>query len=264
MKHIRTYAIRSVTLRITHFLLLLFFCMDTRAQIIDNGKWYTKTLGNSFSAQVRPDDDNNRVDLVLYYKAQAIVTLTLTETDTATTISGRWNNASVNGNVRLKSGNRNPTSTLDASLKLTDAGQVIQFAGQLAGWNHTGPTAAPSITQDGETLSYDLGTVCTVKTTISGENRDITTIAFYYVNTLMYTITLTPVTPTATIPTDLIIGKLFISKGAKLDMQVPSRLQSGQVMLNCVFRSDDHDPVTFSAQVATWSLTASKKTDRPF
>lgn len=262
MKPIRTYAIRTVTLRITHFLLLLFFCMDVRAQIIDNGKWYTKTLGNSFSAQVRPDEDNNRVDLVLYYKMQAIVTLTLTETDTATTINGRWNNASVNGNVKLKSGNRNPTSTLDASLKLTDAGQVIQFTGQLAGWNHAERSAIQS--PSGETISYDLGTVCTVKTTISGENRDITTIAFYYVNTLMYTITLTPVTPTATIPTDLIIGKLFISKGAKLDMQVPSKLQSGYVMLNCVFKSDDHDPVSFSAQVATWSFAGNKKTDRPF
>lgn len=259
MKPIRTYLC---------ILLLLFFCMDAGAQIIDNGKWYTKTLGNSFSAQVRPDEDNNRVDLVLYYKAQAIVTLTLTETDTATTINGRWNNASVNGNVKLKSGNKNPTSTLDASLKLTDAGQVIQFTGQLAGWNHAERSEIrfqeQATVPAGETLSYDLGTVCTVKTTISGENRDITTIAFYYVNTLMYTITLTPVTPTATIPTDLIIGKLFISKGAKLDMQVPSKLQSGYVMLNCVFKSDDHDPVSFSAQVATWSFAGNKKTDRPF
>lgn len=258
MKQIRTYLC----------LLLLFFCMDARAQIIDNGKWYTKTLGNSFSAQVRPDEDNNRVDLVLYYKTQAIVTLTLTETDTATAINGRWNNASINGNVKLRSGNTNPTSTLDASLKLTDAGQVIQFTGQLAGWRHAATIAFQSAMQaagqNSDTVSYDLGTVCTVKTIISGENRDITTIAFYYVNTLMYTITLTPVTPTATIPTDLIIGKLFISKGAKLDMQVPSKLQSGQVMLNCVFTSDDHDPVSFSAQVATWSFAVTKKTDRPF
>jgi hypothetical protein len=255
MKPIRTYLC---------FLLLLFFYVDARAQIIDNGKWYTKTLGNSFSAQVKPDEENNRVDLVLYYKTQAVVTLTLTETDTATIINGRWNNASINGNVKLRSTSKNPTSTLDASLKLTDAGQVTQFTGQLAGWKHTAQSATASIVQDGETMSYDLGTVCSVKTTISGENRDITTIAFYYVNTLMYTITLTPVTPTATIPTDLIIGSLFISKGAKLDMQVPSTLQSGSVMLNCVLKSGDHDPVQFSAQVATWSFAVSKKTDRPF
>jgi len=266
MKHIRTYIIRSVRLRIT-FLLLLFFCIDARAQIIESGKWYIKPLGNSFTAQVRPDEYNNRVDLVLYYKTQAIVTLTLTETDTATIVNGRWNNAIINGNVKLKSGNTNPTSTLDASLKLTDAGQVMQFTGHLAGWNYRAPTALPTITQDGETISYNLGTVCNIITTISGENRDVTTIAFYYVNTLMYTITLTPVTPTATIPTDLSIGKLFIAKGAKLDMTVPSKLQYGQVMLDCVFRSDDHDPVTFSSQIATWSLSllaVPKKTDRPF
>lgn len=269
MKHFRTSAIRTVGLRITYFLLLFFFCMDARTQIIDNGKWYTKTLGNSFSAQVRPDEDNNRVDLVLYYKTQAVVTLTLTQTDTATIINGRWNNATINGNVKLKTGNQNPTSTVDAILKMTDAGQTFQFTGQLAGWRNAvqSSTTIPSFKgagPDGETMSYALGTVCSVKTTISGENRDITTIAFYNVNTLMYSITLTPVTPAATIPTDLIIGSLFISKGARLDMTVPSTLQSGQVMLNCVLKSGDHDPVSFSAQVATWSFTAGKKTDRPF
>ncbi|MDB4921802.1 hypothetical protein [Mucilaginibacter sp.] len=231
------------------FLLLLLLPYVGRSQVIENGKYYQKQLGSSFSAKIKPSQSGKYVELVLAYKEQAIVTHTLTATDSVTAIDSRWNTGSITGTIKLKVGRNHQISTLDANLKLTEPGDNNQFVGQLAGWNTTDQT--------GSQQSYDLGTVCSIKTTISGDNQDITTIIFYYVNTPMYNITLTPVTPSATIPNDLTIGRLTIAKGAKIVMQVPSKLQKGYIQLSCTITSDDHDPAKFSAQVASWDLSPS-------
>jgi hypothetical protein len=105
-------------------------------------------------------------------------------------------------------------------------------------------------------FSYDLGAQGKIKTTVSGDNRDIANIEIYNVNTLLYSVNLNSVQLEATIPDDLIMGSLTIMKGGTLKMTVPSNYQSGQVQLHCMLKSCHNDPTPFAAQVATWPLSS--------
>lgn len=105
-------------------------------------------------------------------------------------------------------------------------------------------------------FSYDLGNQGKIKTTVSGDNRDIAIIEVYNVNTLLYSVTLNNIQLNATTADDIVIGSLKIQKGATFQMTVPSNYQSGQVQFNCMLKSGANDPTPFAAQVATWPLSS--------
>jgi hypothetical protein len=232
--------------QVSFFLVALFLAIATCCQVIVPGDKFSKTLGKNFSIQVVPAVTGNYADVIITCNEQAMITHTLTAADSIYAVNSKWGLATVKGMIKLKPGKGTQLTILSADLQMNDSLGSISFAGDVAGWRRSG--------NDQPVLSYDLGTVCTVKTIITGENSDIATVNLYYVNTLIYTVTLTPVTPSATTSDSLIIGSLLINKGARLSMTVPSRFQKGGVMLRCVIKSDDHNPASFSALVASWNL----------
>ncbi|WP_299587810.1 hypothetical protein [Mucilaginibacter sp.] len=104
--------------------------------------------------------------------------------------------------------------------------------------------------------SYTLGNEGKIVTTVTGDDRDVASIAIFKVNTQVYTTTLNALQLDATTKHDLIIGSLTILKGATLSLTVPSNFQPGSVFLNCMLKSGDNDPAPFSAMVAQWPLSS--------
>ena len=109
--------------------------------------------------------------------------------------------------------------------------------------------AAAPIVQD-----YYLVPSIDFRCTITGTNRDTVTVQIFYVNTPMWSGTLTQIQSHLDFPT-LQLGAFKISDGG-LDLTVPTNTTPGNVMLSCTVTQRGQSPIPFSAPIASWPLTS--------
>lgn len=92
------------------------------------------------------------------------------------------------------------------------------------------------------------------QTTVTGANRDTATVTIYYINTPMWTGTLTPGQPTLAFPT-LSLGDLTLSDG-EVTLTPPTATTDGFVLLACTLKRRKQQPVEFSGIIAKWPLSS--------
>ncbi|MDQ3935643.1 MAG: hypothetical protein M3340_13540 [Actinomycetota bacterium] len=106
-------------------------------------------------------------------------------------------------------------------------------------------------------LTFDYWIVPSIdfRTTVTGANRDQATVQIFYVNTPMYSTTLTPMSPDASIPT-IQAGDFTITDGG-LHLTVPTPTTSGSVALSCTLTRKGQQPVIVGGlPIANWPLSS--------
>lgn len=77
---------------------------------------------------------------------------------------------------------------------------------------------------------------------------------FYSAPTKVYSITLMQAAPLQSLPAGLRIGDFIIQEGI-IQMQIPSAIQAGTVILNCTYTDlNVTQPTPLNAIVASWEL----------
>ncbi|MDX6667698.1 MAG: hypothetical protein QOK04_1078 [Solirubrobacteraceae bacterium] len=107
------------------------------------------------------------------------------------------------------------------------------------------------------TIDYWLVPLIDFRTTVTGANRDNATVQIFYVNTPLWTGTLTNLQPNLTLP-KLRAGSFTITDGG-LALVVPGPTTMGSVSLTCTLTQDGQPPVKVdSLPVASWPLKSDK------
>jgi hypothetical protein len=104
--------------------------------------------------------------------------------------------------------------------------------------------------------SYWLTTDCEVQTTVTGDSRNVATVAIKYGSIVLWSTTLMQTDPTHSVPFDLVAGSTTIKAGASLTLTVPTSQQPGNVFMQGSLVHAGQQPLQFGIFVATWQLTS--------
>lgn len=109
-------------------------------------------------------------------------------------------------------------------------------------------------------VTYPIGPVVSVVTTITGEARNNAQILIKAGDKELYSLTLTQSIPKATVPHALILGDVTIEEGAHFVLTIPTSTQRGQVFASMTIKTST-STTPFGALVATWKLPSSDPAD---
>jgi hypothetical protein len=105
--------------------------------------------------------------------------------------------------------------------------------------------------------SYWLTTDCEIQTTVTGDARNVATVAIKYGTLIMWSTTLTQTDPTHATSDDLIIGSTTLKAGLSFTLTIPTSQQSGNILAQGSLSHAGQKPLQFSLYVATWQLASS-------
>lgn len=103
---------------------------------------------------------------------------------------------------------------------------------------------------------YPLTPEVTVKTTVTGEARNIATVTILNITIEAWSGTMMQTSPEVQLQGDVIIGEFTCKKGSKFKLTSPSLIQQGNVMMDAKTKSGNNPEVTFAAPIASWPLTS--------
>lgn len=103
-------------------------------------------------------------------------------------------------------------------------------------------------------FNYYLAPGIDFQTTVTGDNRDTATVTIYYINTPMWSGTLTQGLPSLKFP-NLALGAIKLTRGS-VTLTPPTDSTNGNVMVDCTVERSGQEPVDLSAIIASWPLSS--------
>ena len=106
-------------------------------------------------------------------------------------------------------------------------------------------------------ISYVLSSTVSIVTTVSGDARQYATVAIWNGSWMVWSATRTHAEPTATLPSDIILGSLTIKKGGTFNLQIPTTIQPGGITASLTLVTPNNPAgIPFNATVASWPLSS--------
>jgi hypothetical protein len=103
-------------------------------------------------------------------------------------------------------------------------------------------------------ITYSLGPQGSVKTTVTGNARNVATIVIYNGSSSIYSGSMDQVAPDLMVPDVLLIGDMEWSN-MSFHLSIPSAEQNGYVFMKAEIKDSTHPPRRFQAQIAMWQLS---------
>jgi hypothetical protein len=138
-------------------------------------------------------------------------------------------------------------SAVQGDLVAIAGNQSTPFKGEIDNWVATGE---PVVGEFDQIIMADLST----RTTVRGFQADMADVAFISGSLSLYTLVPTQLSPVQMTPFDIYAGSVFIAKGAKITLTIPTTIESGAISLNATVSSLNTPVHVVSGQVASWPL----------
>jgi hypothetical protein len=103
-------------------------------------------------------------------------------------------------------------------------------------------------------ITYSLGPQGSVKTTVTGDARNIATVVIYNGSSSAYSGSMDQVVSDLTVPYTLLIGDMEWSN-MTFHLTIPTSAQNGSVFMQADIKDSQHPTKRFQAMIAMWQLS---------